>query len=251
MLHPLEVTLLAVCGAAVGSFLNVVAHRLPAGASVVRPRSACPSCGVAIASYDNIPIVSWVVLGGRCRGCGAGISVRYPVIEALTAGLFAWVAVRADTPAELWPGLAFVAMLVVVAAIDLEHRIVPNRVLAPAALGAIALYAIFDPGRIPENLVAAAGAGGFLLVFALAYPAGMGMGDVKLAAVMGLYLGRAVAPALFVGFLVGAAVGVAIVLARGSEARKRAIPFAPYLALGGVVGQLYGNEIVDWYLDLA
>src|SRR2546426_12432556 len=115
MVEPFGVVLLALTGAAVGSFLNVVAHRLPLGLSIVRPRSACPACGVPIASYDNVPIFSWVLLRGRCRSCGSGISARYPVIEALTAALFAAVGLRADSAAELWPGLAFVAMLVAVA----------------------------------------------------------------------------------------------------------------------------------------
>jgi leader peptidase (prepilin peptidase) / N-methyltransferase len=251
MVEPFGVALLALTGAAVGSFLNVVAHRLPLGLSIVRPRSACPACGVPIASYDNVPVVSWVWLRGRCRSCGTGISARYPIIEALTACLFAAVALRADSPAELWPGLAFVAMLVAVAAIDLEHRIVPNRILAPAALAALVLWAATDPDRIPQNLLAGLIAGTFLLVFAVVYPAGMGMGDVKLAAVMGLYLGRSVAPALFMGFAAGALVGVGIMVARGASARKRAIPFAPFLAAGAVVGQLFGNEIVDWYLNLS
>jgi leader peptidase (prepilin peptidase)/N-methyltransferase len=250
-LEPTGVALLAVVGAAIGSFLNVVVHRLPLGISLVSPRSACASCGVTIAPYDNIPVFSWVWLGGRCRDCGASISARYPIIEATTAALFAAVALTADGAEELWPGLAFVAMLVAVAAIDLEHRIVPNRILAPAALGALALWAVTDPGRIPETLLAGLIAGVFLLVFAVIYPAGMGMGDVKLAAVMGLYLGRSVAPALFIGFAAGAVVGVAMVAARGASARKRAIPFAPFLAGGGVIGQLFGDAIVDWYLDIS
>jgi leader peptidase (prepilin peptidase)/N-methyltransferase len=251
MVEPFEIVLLTLTGAAVGSFLNVVAHRVPLGLSIVTPRSACPACAVPVAPYDNIPIVSWVWLRGHCRSCGAGISARYPIIEALTAALFAAVALRADTPSELWPGLAFVAMLVAVAAIDLEYRIVPNRILAPSALAALVLWALTDPNQIPENLLAGFGAGAFLLVFAVIYPAGMGMGDVKLAAVMGLYLGRSVAPALFIGFAAGALVGVAMMVARGASARKRAIPFAPFLAAGGVIGQLFGNEIIDWYLDIS
>jgi leader peptidase (prepilin peptidase) / N-methyltransferase len=251
MIEPAQAALLAVTGAAVGSFLNVLAHRLPLGLSIVSPRSACPACAVPIAPYDNIPIVSWVWLRGRCRSCGSGISARYPIIEAMTAALFAAVALRADSPSELWPGLAFVAMLVAVAAIDLEHRIVPNRILAPAALAALALWAVTDPNRVPQNLLAGLIAGTFLLVFAVIYSAGMGMGDVKLAAVMGLYLGRSVAPALFIGFAAGAVVGVGMMVARGASARKRAIPFAPFLAAGGVLGQLFGDEIVDWYLDIS
>jgi leader peptidase (prepilin peptidase) / N-methyltransferase len=244
------IAMLAASGAAAGSFFNVVAHRLPRGQSIVRPRSRCPGCSVQIAGYDNIPVVSWVALRGRCRSCGAAISPRYPLIEALTAALFAAVALRADGAAELWSGLALVSMLVVVSAIDLEHRIVPNRILAPAAVVALMVWALLDPGHVPENLAAGLAAGTALLVPALVYPTGMGMGDVKLAAVMGLFLGRFVAPALFVGFAVGATAGVGLILANGASARKHAIPFAPYLAIGGIVAQLFGQEILDWYLGL-
>ena len=245
------IVLLAMLGAAVGSFLNVAAYCLPLRRSVVRPRSHCPACDTQIASYDNVPILSWLMLRGRCRNCGASISVRYPLVEALTALLFVAVALRADDLGEVWPGLVFVSMLVLVAAIDIEHRIVPNRILAPAAVTALLLWALADPGRIPENLIAGAAAGGFLLIAAVAYPGGMGMGDVKLVAVMGFFLGRAVAPALLIGFAVGVIAGIGIMLARGVDARKQAIPFAPYLALGGVVGQLFGSDLIDWYLDIS
>jgi leader peptidase (prepilin peptidase)/N-methyltransferase len=239
---------LALFGAAIGSFVNVVAYRLPRGESIVRPRSCCPGCGVQIPAYDNVPVLSWIALSGRCRRCHGRISPQYPIVEALTGALFAAVALRTDLSAELWPGLVLMALLVTVSAIDIEHRIVPNRLLLPAAATAVVLWALVDPGRLPENLIAAAAAGGFLLAAAVAYPAGMGMGDVKLAAVMGLYLGSAVAPALFVGFAAGALVGVAMIVLKGSAARKRAIPFAPFLAFGGIVGQLFGAGLIDWYV---
>jgi leader peptidase (prepilin peptidase)/N-methyltransferase len=235
-------------GAAMGSFVNVVAHRLPRGQSLVRPRSRCPSCEVQIAGYDNVPVVSWLVLQGRCRSCGAPISARYPLIEAVTALLFAAVAARAGSVGELLSGLVLVGTLVAVAVIDLEHRIVPNRILAPAALAALVIWGLADPSRLPENLVAGVGAGLALFLPALLYPAGMGMGDVKLAAVMGLFLGRSVVPALFVGFALGSVVGLAIVMARGRAARKQTIAFAPYLAAGGIVGQFFGDSMIHWYL---
>jgi leader peptidase (prepilin peptidase)/N-methyltransferase len=215
----------------------------------VRPRSQCPGCGVQIAAFDNVPVVSWIVLGGRCRRCHGRISPQYPLVEALTAALFAAVALRTDLSAEMWPALALMALLVAVAAIDIEHRIVPNRLLLPAALAALALWTLADPGRLPENLIAATASGGFFLLAAIAYPAGMGMGDVKLAAVMGLFLGRAVAPAMFVALAVGALVGIGVMVARGAAARKQGVPFAPFLALGGIVGQLFGEGMVDWYTD--
>ena len=246
-----ELVLLGACGAAFGSFVNVLAYRLPRRESVVKPRSRCPSCRTAIRPYDNIPILSWILLRGRCRDCGVKISVRYPLVEAVTAALFVTLGIKFGREAALWPALALAVILVAAAATDLEERIIPNRLMAAGAVLALVLWTIADPARLPENLIAGAAAGGFLLLAAVAYPAGMGMGDVKLAAVMGLYLGRSVAPALFIGFAAGAVVGVALMAARGAEARKRAIPFAPFLAAGGVIGQLFGDEIVDWYLDIS
>jgi leader peptidase (prepilin peptidase) / N-methyltransferase len=250
-LEPIHIVLLALTGAAVGSFLNVAAHRIPLRQSLVRPRSSCPACKTQIAEYDNVPILSWLLLRGRCRSCGERISARYPLVEGLSAALFVAVGLAVESFGELWPGLVLVSVLVLVAAIDLEHRIVPNRILAPAALTGLLLWVLADPGRVPENLIAGAAAGGFLLIAALAYPKGTGMGDVKLAAVMGLFLGRSIAPALLIGFASGVVVGVSIMAARGLAARKQAVPFAPFLALGGIVGQLFGPEIVDWYLGLS
>jgi leader peptidase (prepilin peptidase)/N-methyltransferase len=244
-----EIVVLALLGMAVGSFLNVLAYRLPRGESLVAPRSRCPACGVQIAAHDNVPVVSWIVLGGRCRSCHGRISPQYPLVEALTGALFAAVAVQTDMSAELLPGLALMTLLVAVSAIDIEHHIIPNRLIVPGAAVALALWGLVDPSRLPENLIAAVAAGGFFGLAAFAYPAGMGMGDVKLAAVMGLYLGRSVAPALFVALAAGALVGIAMMLVRGAAARKQGVPFGPFLALGGIVGQLFGESMVDWYAD--
>jgi leader peptidase (prepilin peptidase)/N-methyltransferase len=239
----------AIGGLCIGSFLNVVAHRLPSGGSLVAPGSACPSCGTAIKPYDNVPVLSWLLLGGRCRSCRGGIPARYPLVEASTAMLFVGVVVANEGDRATWLGLAFVAALVPIALIDLEHRIIPNRILAPLAVAALALTAAFQPGELLARLAAGAGAGGFLLAAALAYPRGMGMGDVKLAAVMGLVLGRAVAPALLVALLAGTIVGVAVMVRRGvREGRRTAIPFGPFLALGGLVGLFAGDAIVRAYV---
>jgi leader peptidase (prepilin peptidase)/N-methyltransferase len=243
------ITVLAVLGLLVGSFLNVVVHRLPRGESLLRPRSRCVGCGTQIAAYDNVPVVSWLVLRGRCRHCGEPISARYPLIETLTGVAFAAVAAIAGVDPELWLELPFAALMIAVAAIDLEHRIVPNKLLVPAAVWAVGAWAVVDAGFLPEALAAGAGAFTFLLLAALAYPAGMGMGDVKLAGVMGLYLGLAVIPALAVAFLAGSMVGIAIVVREGRDARKMGVPFAPFLALGGLVGLLAGDELVSLYAD--
>jgi leader peptidase (prepilin peptidase)/N-methyltransferase len=237
-------------GMIAGSFVSVVAHRVPRGLSIVGPRSQCPHCSAQIAAYDNVPVLSWLMLRGRCRSCGERIPVRYPLVElGLGCAFVATVLVYWDDPAELALGLIFLTTLAAVTLTDLERHLIPNRILAVSAVAGVALAAVALPDSLSERAIAAASAGGLLLLAALAYPRGMGMGDVKLAAVMGLYLGRAVAPALVVAFAVGAIVGVGMMLRDGAGARKRGVPFGPFLALGGVVGLLAGDQIVDWYLD--
>jgi leader peptidase (prepilin peptidase)/N-methyltransferase len=237
-------------GLLAGSFVTVVAHRVPRGESIVGPRSLCPACGARIAAYDNVPVLSWALLRGRARCCGAAISARYPLTELALGALYATtVLVLWDAPAEVALGLVFVTTLTAITLTDLERRIIPNKILIAAAVLGIALAAIGDPGSLPERAIAAVAAGGLLFLAALAYPRGMGMGDVKLAAVMGLFLGRNVGPAILVALLVGSLVGLAMIARHGAAARKQAIPFGPFLALGGVAGLLAGDELVDWYLN--
>ena len=242
------IALLGLLGAAVGSFLGVVIHRLPRRESLVAPRSRCPSCEAPVAARDNVPVLSWLALRGRCRRCAAPIPARYPLVELATALGFAGVAAVRGVDPGLLVELPFVAMLIAVAGIDLEHHIVPNRILAPAAVWALATSAVVRPDALPALLVAGAAAFTLLLLAALAHPAGMGMGDVKLAGVMGLFLGAAVAPALLAGFAAGAAVGVAMIARDGAGARKKGVPFAPFLAEGGLVGVLAGPELVQLYV---
>ena len=238
-------------GMVFGSFAGVLADRIPRGESWVGGRSRCDSCGAEIAAYDNVPVFSWLVLRGRCRHCGERISARYPLSELAMAVLFAaTVAVLGtDDLPQLALGLIFCGTLVTVTLADLERRVIPNSVLLFAAAAAAAILLASDPAALPERLLAGLGAGGFLLIAALAYPGGMGMGDVKLAAVMGLYLGAAVVPAMLVALVAGAVVGLAIMARHGAGERKRAIPFGPFLALGGVVGLLAGDELLNAYLD--
>jgi leader peptidase (prepilin peptidase) / N-methyltransferase len=237
-------------GLLAGSFITVVAHRVPRGESIVGPRSRCPACGAQIAAYDNVPVVSWLVLRGRARCCGAAISPRYPLTELTVAVLYAaTVLVLWGDPGEIALGIVFVGVLAAVTLTDLERRIIPNRVLLAGAIAAVAIAAVADPGSLPERAIAAVAAGGLLFAAALAYPRGMGLGDVKLAATMGLFLGRDVGPAIFVAVLAGALVGLGMIALEGASARKRAIPFGPFLALGGVIGLLYGGHLVDWYLS--
>lgn len=238
-------------GMLAGSFASVLAYRVPRGEPWVAGRSHCTSCGATIAAYDNIPLLSWLALRGRCRHCHQRIPARYPLTELAMAVLFAaTVAVLGtDDVGELALGLVFCALLVTVTVTDLERRIIPNAVLLGGAMIGLAIAVATDPSGLPERGIAAIGAGGFLLAIALAYPRGMGMGDVKLAAVMGLFLGRAVVPAMAVAVFAGALVGLAMMARQGASARKQAVPFGPFLALGGVVGLLAGDSILDWYLD--
>lgn len=239
----------ALGGLVTGSFISVVAHRVPRRESIVGPRSRCPRCGAQIAAYDNIPVISWLLLRGRGRCCGERISARYPLVELALGGAFAATAlVLGDDPLQLALGLVFLSTLAAVSLTDLELRLIPNRILAVSAVTGLVIVAVGDPASLPERAAAAFAAGGLLFALALLYPRGMGLGDVKLAALMGLYLGRAVAPALLLAFAVGALVGLALIARRGIAARKQAVPFGPFLALGGLVALLAGAEIVDWYL---
>jgi leader peptidase (prepilin peptidase)/N-methyltransferase len=237
-------------GLILGSFLNVVAYRLPRGESVVWPGSHCPSCDTPIRSFDNVPVLSWLVLRGRCRSCKGSISARYPVVEAVTAALLVAVVLVKGADNDAWLGLALVLLLVPVTLIDLDHRIIPNKLMLIGTVVSLAIVLLTQPSSLTEHLIAAGAAGGFLLIAALAYPGGMGMGDVKLAGVLGLFLGRAVGPAMLVALVSGTLVGAAIIARKGAkEGRKTAIPFGPYLAFGGLVGLFAGGPIVDWYLD--
>lgn len=236
-------------GLAAGSFVTVVAHRVPRGESIVGPRSRCPDCGRQIAACDNVPVLSWLLLRGRARCCGKPISARYPLAElGLGCAYLATVLVLRHDPPQLALGLVLVTALMAVTMTDLERRIIPNKILLAAAILGVAIAAAFDTSSLPERAIAAIAAGGLLFLAALAYPRGMGLGDVKLAAVMGLFLGRNVGPALLAALLAGSAVGLVLIGREGTAARKRAIPFGPFLALGSLVGLLVGNELVDWYL---
>ncbi|MEA2481577.1 MAG: leader peptidase (prepilin peptidase) / N-methyltransferase [Thermoleophilaceae bacterium] len=234
-------------GLLIGSFLNVVAYRLPRGESLLWPASHCPSCEAPIKPYDNVPVLSWLLLRGKCRGCGERISPRYPATELLTALAFAAIVLVKGVDKQLLWELPFAAMLIAVAAIDLEHRIVPNKILLPAAVFGAGAAALLRADHLPSLAIAAAGAFVFFLLAALAYPAGMGMGDVKLAGVMGLFLGLSVVPALFVAFVSGTVVGIVVIAREGAGGRKKGVPFAPFLAFGGIVGLLAGPALVHLY----
>ena len=245
----MDFALAAPLGLMIGSFLNVVAYRVPRGESLVKPGSHCTTCGETLKPWDNIPLVSWLVLRGRCRGCGEHISARYPLIELVTALVFAAIVVVNGLDTGLVLELPFAAMLIAVAGIDLEHRIIPNKIVVPMAVFGIAATAAVRTDFLVEALIAGAAAFTFMFVIAVVHPKGMGMGDVKLAGVMGVYLGLSVVPGLLLGFLAGSLVGVAILARHGAAGRKRGVPFAPFLALGGLVALLAGPELVDLYVE--
>jgi leader peptidase (prepilin peptidase) / N-methyltransferase len=249
MASALEIVVAGAFGALIGSFLNVVAHRVPLGESLVSPGSHCPVCGAPVRPYDNIPIVSWLLLRGRCRDCGAHISARYPLLELLMAVVFAAVVAANGFDDDLVLELPFVAALIALAAIDFDHRLLPNKIVYPLAVWGVIATLLVDRGDLVENLAAGAGAFVFLFATVLAYPRGMGMGDVKLAGAMGLYLGLSVIPALLIAFLSGSIVGLTIIAREGVAARKKAVPFGVFLALGGIVAVLVGPELIELYED--
>jgi leader peptidase (prepilin peptidase) / N-methyltransferase len=231
---------------ALGSFLNVVAARVPLRRSVVRPASACMSCGHELAWHDNVPVVSWLLLSGRCRSCGERISPLYPAVELATAGLVAACFVAFGLSGEAFVASFFCVVLVVLSAIDFTHRIVPNRIVLPAALVVLVAQTALEPG--PEWALGALGAAGFLFAAALAYPAGMGMGDVKLALLLGAMLGRTVSVGLMVGMVAALVPSIVLLARHGSAARKMGIPFAPFLAFGALVALFAGQQLLDAYL---
>jgi leader peptidase (prepilin peptidase)/N-methyltransferase len=233
---------------AVGSFLNVVVARLPVGRSIVHPPSACLKCEREIAWYDNVPVLSWLVLRGRCRNCGTAISWRYPAVELSTALLVAGCFWKFGLSWDAGVASFFCVVLVVLSAIDIDKRIVPNKIVLPAAAIVLVAQTVLHPSV--EWFAAGLGASLFLFLAALAYPSGMGMGDVKLALLLGFALGRTVPVAMFAG-MISALVPSAVLFARhGFAARKMKIPFAPFLALGGLLGLFAGHALLDAYLTL-
>ncbi len=239
-------------GLAIGSFMTVVCERVPAGESVVRPRSRCPACGTPISTRDNLPVLGWLLLRGRCRACGDRISVRYPLVEVTTALVIVGSFIVYD---DLWLAIAvaaLVGLMPCIAVIDIEHRIIPNRITYPALIVLPTYLIVARLAGAPVDLRGAAvgviAYGGALLVVALV-SGGMGMGDVKLAALIGVVLGSislgTVAVAAGAAILIGG-LGAVLALARG-VGRKGAMPFGPALAAGAVIAAFWGRPIVDWY----
>ena len=261
-------------GLLIGSFLNVVIYRIPAGKSIVSPPSACGSCGAGIRSYDNIPVLSWLLLRGKCRDCGAAFSVRYPLVELGTGVFFAivtlWVFSRGDggslastgaLSAQIIVLVAFLylaAVSVALAMIDLDTHTLPNKILLPVyPVGGVLLTAAAlvagEPGRLLSALIGAAALFGLYLALALISPGGMGLGDVKLAGVLGLYLGWLGWAPLIVGafgaFLLGGLFGIGLLVSR-KAGRRSSIPFGPWMLLAAWLGAVFGQPIAAGYLTL-
>jgi leader peptidase (prepilin peptidase)/N-methyltransferase len=236
-------------GATIGSFLNVVIARLPRGESLLRPRSRCPACGAPVAWFDNIPLASFVWLRGRCRRCRAPISWQYPIVEALTAGLFALAAWRVGPGPELVAAWVVLAALMAVTAIDLEHQIIPDAITVPG-IGLGFLASFLNPALTwGASLLGIALGGGLFLVVILGSRGGMGGGDMKLAAMLGAFLGYKLALlAIFSGVILGGLVA-GVLMAAGLRGRKDPIPFGPFLAVGGTLALFAGEEILAWYVN--
>jgi leader peptidase (prepilin peptidase)/N-methyltransferase len=249
-----------VYGLVIGSFLNVVIWRVPRKESVVRPRSRCPGCEAPIAPRDNIPVLSWLMLRGRCRHCGEPIALRYPFVELVTGVAFAAVGARFAHSWGLPAFLVFTAALIALSAIDLEHYVLPNRIIYPLGFVGVPLLALasaldHDWSALGRAFGGAVAAFAFFYVVHLIAPHGMGFGDVRLSFVLGLFLGwlgwAYVAAGLFAGFLYGAVVGVGVMAVVGMRGRKMQIPFGPFLALGAMTLVLFGAPILDWYKGLS
>ncbi|MGI5939630.1 MAG: prepilin peptidase [Thermoleophilia bacterium] len=236
-------------GLVVGSFLNVVIHRLPLGESLIHPGSHCPCCGMPVRWYDNVPVVGWLLLRGRCRHCRESISVRYPLVEGLTGVLFVIAFWRLGIGWPLLLAWMFLSAMICVAFIDVDHMIIPDKIVLPGALIGLVASVAISPHDWWKHLAAGLGAAAFMFLLVILWPGGMGAGDAKMALLMGAVLGASVLVALFLAFMVGAVAGVLLVAARRRTPRDQ-MPFGPYLALGAVVAILVGQNMLRSYLGL-
>ncbi len=249
MIDPLAV-LSALLGLMVGSFVNVVVVRLPAGRGLWGPRSACVACGTTIAWHDNIPLLSFVALRGRCRTCGVTISWRYPIVEAVTGGLFVLAYLTLGLGTNLAVAFVLLPTLVAITAIDLEHQIVPDKITLPGIVAGLAANVACQHVPWLDSLIGIAVGGGVFLLIILASRGGMGGGDMKLGAMLGAFLGwKIVLLSILVAVVFGGAVAVAL-LASGAKGRKEPIPFGPFLATGGALGLLWGERVITWYMNV-
>ena len=256
MVYPYQFYVIAfVFGAVVGSFLNVCIYRLPKGESVVFPPSHCPGCDSRIAWYDNVPVVSYLLLRGRCRSCRASISPQYPLVEAINALLTLFLFVQFGLSFAFLVLFLFCSALVVITFIDLEHQIIPDVISLPGIIAGFAFSFFIPQLGWKSSLIGILVGGGSLYLVATLYQLftgkeGMGGGDIKLLAMMGAFFGwKAVPFIIFVSSLVGSVIGITVMLVQKKDA-KLAIPFGPFLALGAVLYIFFGRQVIDWYLNI-
>ena len=236
-------------GLVVGSFLNVVVHRVPAGASIAWPASHCPNCEKPIPRRDNVPLISYALLGGRCRRCAKPIPARYPLVEGLTGALFGAAALRFEGAGQLALSLTLISVLIALAVTDLEHRLLPNVIVGPASLAGLVLALWGGPAAWWTYPLAGLAVAGSLFALATVYPGGMGMGDVKMGGMLGLFLGPYAAMAVFLGALSGT-IAYAALVATGKLERGSALPFGTFMAFGGLVALFAGPQLLALYLNL-
>lgn len=247
--RPAALVVAALFGLAVGSFLNVVVLRLPARRSLWRPGSACPGCGAAIAWHDNIPLLSFLALRGRCRACGMAIAWQYPAVEAATALAFVGAMLAFGPSATFVQAAALLAALIAITAIDVRHQLIPDAITLPGIVAGFVANLVSRQVPWLESAIGVAVGGGVFLLIILASGGGMGGGDMKLGAMLGAFLGwKSTLFAIFVGVILGGALAL-VLLASGRYGRKDPVPFGPFLALGGVVGLFWGERVVTWYLS--
>ena len=245
----MSVLVAALFGLVVGSFLNVVIHRVPLGEFIIFPGSHCPNCGVKIRAYDNVPVLSYLLLRGRCRDCKERIPTSYPVVEAATAVLFGAAVYAFGISFEFFAALVFITVLISLAGTDYEHRLLPNAIVVPAAALGFLLSAFLRPDWWLIYPLAALILAGILFLLAIIYPGGMGMGDVKMGGMLGAFLGPYAALAVFLGALAGAIVG-GVLMSTGKMSRRAALPFGVFMSFGGLVTLFIGPELWGYYLDL-
>ncbi|MDP8939380.1 MAG: prepilin peptidase [Actinomycetota bacterium] len=238
----------ALFGLVIGSFSNVIIHRVPIKESIVWPASHCPTRREEIKPRDNIPLLSYLMLRGRCRNCGTRIPVRYPVVEALSGLLFAAAAYEFGLSPDLLSALILIVVLISLAGTDLEHRLLPNVIVGPAAVAGLAVSILANPERWWVYPVSALAVAGGLFALAIVYPGGMGMGDVKMGGMLGAFLGPYAALAVFIGAFVGAVTG-GVLMAAGKMQRRSALPFGVFLAVGGVFTLFFGPDLWRTYLE--
>jgi prepilin signal peptidase PulO-like enzyme (type II secretory pathway) len=239
--------IIIILGLVIGSFLNVLIYRIPLGKSIIKPSSFCPECSHKIRFYDNIPLFSYLILKGRCRDCKTKVSPRYPIVEVLTAFLFAFSYYFKGLNFNLLLAVILISSLIVVSFTDIDHGVIPNIVVLPLTVIGLAMNIILFPHRWWVILAFAFGGFLFMLIISLVYPKGMGMGDVKLSLMAGSFLIEKIIPGLFIGFLAGSVYGIIMIIIKKKKF-KQTIPFGPFISFGCVIALFFGERIINWYL---